>query len=410
MAFGAVDPLSEFIIQMGAAGLLLIWFLRSVRRKHMYIFSNWLYLPFFGLCSVAFVQYIFGLSAYPYATKIELLKLGAYLALSFLLAQSIRTEKERERCAWFLTVLVFIVSLFGILQFFTWNGKLYWVRLVANAGTSFGPYVNRDHFAGFVELTVPFAFALPLSGTVALDKLALVSLCGVLPIGAVVLSGSRGGILSVFCEIVILGLLLRKRVRVRRELVTAVLLIALCGGMIAWLGTEKVALRFKALTSSELSRDRRISMYRDTFRIFLDHPWMGTGLGTLQFVYPRYESFYDGSIVDHAHNDYLELLADTGIAGGFCSLVFILILFRQGLINVRHAASPAGNAFYCGALAACAGVLLHSVVDFNLHIPSNALLFFLIAFVATSSISIDGSEKQVLAPAPIAEVCSGHSI
>jgi len=125
-------------------------------------------------------------------------------------------------------------------------------------------------------------------------------------------------------------------------------------------------------------------MYKDTWRIFVDHPWIGTGLGTLQFVYPRYESRYDGYVVDHAHNDYLELLADTGVAGGFCGIAFLVLLFRQGFLNLRSATTPFGVAFHSGGLAACSGLLLHSAVDFNLHIPSNALLFFLIAFTGSS--------------------------
>ncbi len=137
-------------------------------------------------------------------------------------------------------------------------------------------------------------------------------------------------------------------------------------------------------------------MYQDTFWIFADHPWLGTGLGTLQFIYPRYESQYDGYIVDHAHNDYLEVLADTGIAGGFCGFVFLLLLFGQGNSNLLGAATPFARAFYVGALTACSGFLLHSVVDFNLHIPSNASLFFLIAFTASCPAGKTAARIQTL--------------
>jgi len=125
-------------------------------------------------------------------------------------------------------------------------------------------------------------------------------------------------------------------------------------------------------------------MYHDTWRIFLDHPWVGTGLGTLIDVYPRYASFFNGLTVDHAHNDYLELVADTGVLGGICGVSFIILLFWRGFANLQFAGRAAPRAVTAGCLAACAGLLIHSLVDFNLHIPSNALVFLLLAGIATA--------------------------
>lgn len=385
-AFGAVDPLSEAILEIGSVGLLLVWTFIAVGERQVEIRLNWLYLPFLAVCGVAIGQYTLGFSAYPYSTKVELLKLGTYLFLSFLAVESIRMEKEQSTLAWFLASLAFTVSLLGILQFFAPNGKVFWFGDVINAGTSFGPFVDRDHFAGFVELTVPFSFALLLGAGVRRDVLPLVCLFGMVPVGAVVLSGSRGGILSLFLEVGVMGILLGSRITGRGVWRSAVLLLVLCGMFGVWLGVEGAIGRFRDLASSGVTKDRRMSMYKDTWRIFADHRWLGTGLGTLQFVYSRYESRYDGYMVDHAHNDYLELLADTGIAGGFCGIAFIVLLFKQGFLNIREATTSFSVAFHSAALAACSGLLLHSAVDFNLHIPSNALLFFLIAFTGSSPI------------------------
>ena len=90
--------------------------------------------------------------------------------------------------------------------------------------------------------------------------------------------------------------------------------LALVAGLLAiWLGLGWTVERFEHSTPGDLSHDRRVSIYRDTLHIVRDHPWTGTGLGTLETVFPRYESHYDGLVVDHAHNDYLELLAETGL-------------------------------------------------------------------------------------------------
>ena len=115
-----------------------------------------------------------------------------------------------------------------------------------------------------------------------------------------------------------------------------------------WLGVAKALERFEQLAHEGVSRELRVAMDEDTWRIFLDHSWTGTGLGTLIAVYPRYESFYNGTIEDHAHNDFLELLADTGLIGGLCGAFFIGVLFRQGFVNFRIAIAGAERALIVG--------------------------------------------------------------
>ena len=127
-------------------------------------------------------------------------------------------------------------------------------------------------------------------------------------------------------------------------------------------------------------------MRRDTWRIFLDYPLVGTGLGTLQIVFPAYESLYDGKIVNHTHDDYLEALAETGLIGGLCCAWFIGVLLTEAFKRSRELNNSFAGALQLSGLVACTGLLAHSLVDFNLHIPSNALLFFLMANLATVEI------------------------
>jgi O-antigen ligase len=127
-------------------------------------------------------------------------------------------------------------------------------------------------------------------------------------------------------------------------------------------------------------------MRQDTWRIFLDHPGTGTGLGTLQKVFPAYETLYDGRVVNHTHNDYLEELAETGIAGGLCWAWFLGVLFFASLRQLLQRDKSFAAALHLSGLVACSGFLVHSLVDFNLHIPANALLFLLMAHLATGEI------------------------
>ena len=126
-------------------------------------------------------------------------------------------------------------------------------------------------------------------------------------------------------------------------------------------------------------------MSRGALRIFKDHPVIGSGLGTLVAVYPRYETIYDGLVVDHVHNDYAETLAETGLLGAVCALSFLWLLFREARKNFDAGQGHFSRSLHAGAIVAVSGMLLHSFVDFNLHIPGNALLFLLQAYLATSS-------------------------
>ncbi|MGC2330313.1 MAG: O-antigen ligase family protein [Candidatus Acidiferrales bacterium] len=384
LSFGGVEPWGEAILEIGAAALFVLWGILAIRRQNAEIHWNWLYLPLLGLGAIAIVQCTFGLSIDPYLTKIELLKWGAYVLLVFLALQSFRTENHLKQFVWFLVILCFIVSLFGIIQHFTFNGKLYWSVTVPSGAGPFGPFVDGDHFAGFVELTTPLGLALLLFRARRREQVPLLLLFTIVPIGALILSASRGGIIGLVLEFVLLAFLSRAHQIGRKQLLGATAIALIAGTFIVWLGVSQAIERFEQLRGGGITRELRVSIYQDTWRIFLDHPWVGTGLGSLIAVYPRYASFYDGLTVDHAHNDYLELLADAGLVGGLCGLSFVGLLFWRGLANLQVAERAFARATLAGALAACAGLLVHSLVDFNLHIPSNALIFLLLACIATA--------------------------
>jgi O-antigen ligase len=408
LGLGGVEPWGKVILEIGAAALFLLWGVLAFRRPRVDIHWNWLYLPLLGLGAMGLLQAALGLSAYPYLTKMALLMWSGGVLLFFLASESFRTADQVMRLVWFLVILGFCVSLFGIIQHFAFNGRLYWTVVLPPGAGPFGPFLNRDHFAGFVELTAPLGMTLFLARAVRRDLYALLLLFTIVPLGAGILSASRGGIIGLFFEFALLPVLLRAGgVGKKQALVVAAFVLA-AGTFVVWLGASHAIQRFELLKPDEVSVNRRVSMYRDTWQIFVHHPWLGTGLGTLRAVYPGYASYYDGRIVDHAHNDYLELLADTGLAGGLCGLSFIALLFSQATAKLRRARDGASRAVYAGCLAACTGLLLHSLVDFNLHIPSNGLLFLLMACLATSEIGVRRTvRKSPALPAKHCEVLVG---
>jgi O-antigen ligase len=175
-----------------------------------------------------------------------------------------------------------------------------------------------------------------------------------------------------------------------KTLATGGILLCLVIAIVAWIGVGQALERFSAYRSLEVTEARRLEMTRDSWKIFLDHPLLGTGFGTLQEVFPHYETLYDGLVVDHAHDDYVELLANAGIVGGLLGAWFLTLLFWQGARSLQASRATLDLALHIGALAACAGILIHSFSDFNLHITANALIFLLLATLVTSSTAPPG--------------------
>ncbi|HTX16692.1 MAG TPA: O-antigen ligase family protein [Candidatus Baltobacteraceae bacterium] len=384
LTFGAVQTWSRSILEIGAALLLVYWAaLVASRKEDAKIQWNPLNWPLLAFIAIGLLQLLFHGTAYPFLTRVQLLKLAVYFIVLFLSAQAFRSRADLEVLAWCAILFCFGVSLFAIIQHFTAGATIYWTVPVTG-GQPYGPYVNRNHFAGFVELTLPVGVALMAFRAVRREVLPLLTLFTVVPVGALVLSGSRGGLLGFTFEVCILAWMLRRRrvLRTGRLMAgAAVAVVALL--FVAWLGASGAVQRISALRSPDVTFGRRIAMARGAAHIFFDHPLKGCGLGTLVAVYPRYETDYDGRVVDHAHNDYLETLAETGLLGGLCGAVFLWLLFRAVRKNFAAEQGQLSLALHAAAIMAVGGMLLHSLVDFNLQLPANALLFLLQAYIVT---------------------------
>jgi O-antigen ligase len=388
-AHGGVEDWARAALETSAGALLIFWaarfcFYRDDEEKKIVVTP--LLFPLIALALLALGQLLFRATASTYDTRMELNLLIADCIVLFLAAQVFRASNEWRTFVWFVMVFGFVVSIFGILQQLTFNGKLYWFREMRYGGIPFGPYVNRNHFAAFVELVFPVALVPLVLGKVRKERWIVVGLFGLLPIGALFLSASRGGVISFGVQLAVLILIMILRRTGGKHALAGGLVLLLAFLLVSWLGVHQVLDRFSSLQSLEVTTGKRASMRYDTWRVFLDHPWTGTGLGTLPRVFPTYETLYDAKFVNHAHNDYLEALADTGIVGGACCAAFVGTLFFFSLRQLLQTDKPFAAALHISGLVACVGFLVHSFVDFNLHIPSNALLFFLMAYLATGEI------------------------
>jgi len=394
-AHGAVEDWSRAVLEASAGLLFVFWAVRACVLREERVLISPLLPPLLALIFLGLGQFLFRGTASPYDTRIELQLLTALTLLLFLATQMFRTADDWRFFVWFLMSFGFLVATFGILQHLTFNGKLYWFREMRYGGIPFGPYVNRNHFAGFVELVIPVALVPLVLGKVRRERWFAVGLLALLPLGALFLSASRGGIISFAAELGLLTLLLILRRTGGKHVLAGAMVLLFAFMLVSWLGIRQILERFSSMQSLEATSGKRASMRLDTWHIFREHPWTGTGLGTLQTVFPAYETLYDAKIVNHSHNDYLEALAETGIAGAACCAWFLGALFFHSLRRLLLQDKSFSAALHLSGLVACTGFLVHSLVDFNLHIPGNALLFFLMANLATAEISTPAE------PAPV---------
>ena len=387
LSHGAVESWSRAVLESAAGLLLVLWtvqfFYADPEQK---ISLPSLIFPLGAFTALVMAQLASRLTASPFSTRIELQLLVSMVILVFLSAQAFRTAREWRQFAWFIMILGFAVSGLGILQHLTFNGKLYWFREMRYGGIPFGPFVNRNHFAGFAELVLPMSLVPLLLGRVRRERMILVGILAIIPLSALLLSASRGGIVGLGAELAFAVLIVVLQKTGGRHLFVGGMVLLVAFGTVAWLGVNQVLARFSSLQTLEVTQSKRAAMRRGTWRIFVDHPVIGTGLGTLQQVYPPYETLFDGKIVNHAHNDYLEALAETGIVGGACCAWFLGVVFIGALRFWQKEGNSFANTLRLCGWAACCGLLVHSLVDFNLHIPSNLLLFLLMALLAAAEI------------------------
>lgn len=378
LAFGGTEYWAVAILEVGSALLLLFWIWRQSSAGRIQFRPNALYAPMVVFCLIIVLQVVFGLSAYVHVTRSELWKYAAYGSLFLLTNQCSRRDAHR-----LLTILAsfgFIVALFALVQHLTYNGKIYWLWPAVNS--SFGPYFDHSHYAGLMEMVTPIPLTMALTDGARRQERLLWLVPAILMTATIFVSGSRGGMTAFTVQMFVLAALLVTR-RSRRTAFALLVTCLVAGAFALWIDSSGVLKRLGSLADplTNTGVTSRLAVARDVPRMVHDRPITGWGLGLFPMVYPQYRSFSTDLIVNEAHNDYLQMLVETGILGFVCVLWFIVNLYRAGIQNFRaHGSSVPMRTL--AALVGCTGILVHSLSEFNLHIPANAALFFVLSSIA----------------------------
>ena len=395
LAFGAVVPVAWMALGLIASLALFLWALGSVQQGELKLIWSPLYIPLAIFFLLGVAQYASRLTLDTSETRQALVLLGTDLALFFLAVQLFGGARSAALPPFGLVVLIFAacMGLFAILQSTSGAERIYGV-VETPGGMLFGPYVNRDHFAGLMEMLLPVAVLytagrherFSLEGSVwRVSALALA-------LASLLLSGSRGGLLALAAEIALAALILRRaaaRAGERRRLATAAAFALVAGVMLfayidpGWVAKKLGSVAYVDRTWAEWAGDRE-SMARDALRMWSDHPLLGVGLGDFETAYPRYQSISTDMWIDHAHNDYVEAAAETGLVGALLVLATLALFIRLAFRDWKNPFRSQAGCIRLGAAIACCGMLVHSLGDFNLHIPANAAWFAVLAGIACS--------------------------
>lgn len=385
LAFGAVEAWSISIMEVGAGLLFVLWAARQVVAGELEIAGNPLFLPMSLFAGLILWQLATGRTAYHAATFSAALLYCTYGLVCFLVVQCLRRTSQIKTLAWVFSAYGFTVALFALLQGIASNGKLYWLRTAQFDGWIYGPYVNHNHYAGLMEMLTPIPLVISLAGGVRGPRRALAALAAAVMASTIFLSGSRGGMVAFAVQMAVLATFLIKRRKSWKAAFAfgAFLIIAL--GLLAWLGGGELADRMASIHSAartELPGAARLKMDRDALKMFAQKPVLGWGLGVFGDIYPQFSSFSSNIPVGMAHNDYLQLLAEMGVLGFATALWFLLTLYRFALKKLQPGQLDTNAAVTLAATLGISGILVHSFVDFNLQIPANAALFYLLCVVA----------------------------
>ncbi|HYY59374.1 MAG TPA: O-antigen ligase family protein, partial [Pyrinomonadaceae bacterium] len=364
------------------------------------------------------------ISADAYETRLFAFRLLA-LMLALVLLLGYTTGERRLRALIYLVLGVGVASaLFGMLRQATGGHASLLILPRLRPWEGYAQFVNRNHFAFLMEMALGLVVGLVVGRSVRREQLPVYAAV-VLPLWmALMLSASRGGLLSALAQLTLVALLWKslRRERVYEEseggwlgrllrltgtrVARVVLVLLLAAGVllsIVWIGGEPMVSRFENVPGELKAEGRygasRLELWRATWKLIESHPIVGSGFGGYWIAITPFHDASGFYTPQRAHNDYLEILASGGLIGAALTAWFLFELVRRIRARLRSA-DTGGRAACFGATVGLFGVALHSLFDFGLHITANAIVCVVLIVIATAHAqSEDDAMKEQRMPA-----------
>jgi O-antigen ligase len=410
--YGTVEPWWKAVFEVAVFFLACLWIIESLVTGSPWMTEWKLIAPLLGLFLFGIIQTVplWGpseaagirsnllrtISTDPYATGRFTVGLLALIVAGALLLGHISSRARLRALIYAILVVSVASALFGLLRQTTQHDSPGFVLPYLSPGVGYAQFINRNHFAFLMEMGLGLALGLMFGGRVSLARRAVFIALGVPLWTALVLSNSRGGILSMIAQLLFMALLLTVGPRpvagqpggslgriwklrsLRVPLASSLLGLLLLG--IVWVGGDSLAGRFESVPG-EISTEspthstiRRKDLWAATWRLIKAQPVTGVGFGGYWAAISTFDNTSGKWRAEQAHNDYLELLASGGLIGAALGSWFLVALLLRARRNFVVTADSFSRSASLGAMVGLFGVAIHSLVDFGLHIYINALV------------------------------------
>jgi O-antigen ligase len=390
LAFGAVDVLPFLVVQAATGLVLLLWVARiwiSDSFKFLWPPICWAVLAF---AAYAVVRYL--TADIEYVARQELLRMLTYAFLLLAIVNNLHRKEPVQIISFSLIVLAMAISGYAFYQFVA-NSQKVWnvVNGYSHRGT--GTYINPNHLAGFVEMILPVAAAYALAGRVKPVTRILLGYASLVMAAGIAVTLSRGGwVAASVSSLVLLGILTTQRAY---RLPAGVFLVLVVAGCLVLIPKSHIfEKRAKVVYDGRIDDDARFIIWAPAVKLWRENLWWGVGPGHFD---ERFRPVRPPSLQlqpERVHNDFLNTVVDWGIAGAALigaglSLLAIGVIRSWGHVR-REYNELGGNkhsnkfAFLVGASCGLVAISVHSLVDFNMHIPANAILAITWAALLTS--------------------------
>jgi len=330
--------------------------------------------PILVLIILASLSTVF--SQHKYTSLWSLILLLDYIILFYLTIHSVRTRSQFKQLIYIVIGIGAFLSIIGLIKLGGLNPFTWWDYSDLDYGQRLtGTYGNPNHLAGYLEMAIPLLIGLFLTGYRRFNLFFMICLL-IFLFSAIILSLSRGGWLGIATGLVFISLALLTQGRFeRKKLVVSLICGSLILGFIV-LSSTPVVKRIRTIDRGNKipTLHTRISIWNGVVKMIQDYPILGTGPGTFAYVFTQYQPPGQKLRYFMAHSDYLHFTAETGLSLAVIMGWMIIVFFYTGFKKLNNP-SRLVRGVTLGSMSGITAILIHSVSDFNLHIPANAMLF-----------------------------------
>jgi len=359
----------------------------------------------------AFPQIEFAsLSLDVHSSAVSLLKSMAYMMFFWLVLMLIDNRAKLEWLAYVILISALFQASYGCYMIISGNEIAFFIEKEDHLGLATGTFLNRNHFAGYLEMSLAVGIGLFISTLsdvrhhswrarirsfldAVLSRKGLIRLVLIIICAGLIMSRSRMGNASFFISLLLVGVLFLLTAKHATKSTSILLLSLIVLDVVlvgSWVGVERVVERMEH-TSSET--ETRVEVARDTLEMIKDYPLTGVGAGNYFSSFPAYRGHDIQSYYNHTHNDYLELLSELGVVGISLLVMVVLLSLSAAIKAIRGRSSPLLLGMAFASVMGTLSILIHSTVDFNLQIPSNAMMFMLMMALGIIALHMQKSDR-----------------